>query len=193
MKEVEKDRLLYETSGGGVTLSGGEPTAQPFFTLKLLEALKEKGYHTVLDTCGQVEWTTLEEFLSKVDLVLYDLKHMDPTIHRKLTGVSNELILSNLMKLTQIGYMTILVRVPIIPGYNDSSDNIKAIGGFLSSVGNIEAVELLPYHQLGIPKYEALGRKYTLPHLQPPKTEHLEELRGLLEETGLKVILEGAN
>lgn len=193
LREVEKDRLLYETSGGGVTLSGGEPAAQPLFAARLLKALKEGGYHTALDTCGHVEWTTLRDLLSYVDLVLYDLKHIDPAVHEELTGVSNELILSNLRRIARLGSKILVVRVPVIPGCNDSADNLKAMDGFLGSVGNIDVVELLPYHRLGVPKYEALGREYPMSHLKPLKIEHLEEMRDLFEASGLKVIIEGVD
>jgi pyruvate formate lyase activating enzyme len=191
LQEVEKDRLLYDTSGGGVTLSGGEPAMQPQFASMLLKTLKVGRFHTTLDTCGYVEWTTLRKLLGHTDLVLFDLKHMDPAVHEKLTGVSNELILSNLRRISQLRYKTLIVRVPVIPRYNDSTDNINAIGGFLGGLENVDAVELLPYHRLGVPKYEALGREYSLPRLQPPKKEHLEAIRDLLEASGLKVIIEG--
>jgi len=192
LREVEKDDLLYETSGGGVTLSGGEPAAQPRFASALLRALRGRGYHTALDTCGHAEWETLRGLLDDVDLVLYDLKHMDPAVHEELTGVSNTLILSNLRKIARRGSPTLVVRVPVIPGYNDSADNIDTMGRFLGDL-NIEAVKLLPYHRLGVPKYAALGREYPLPHLQPPSVETLEWIRGALEARGLKVIMEGVD
>lgn len=190
MREVDKDRMLYEASGGGVTLSGGEPTAQPLFASGLLKALKEAGYHIALDTCGQVPWETLNDITNHTDLVLYDLKHMDPRAHEEMTGATNELILSNLQKLTQRGSKTI-IRVPVVPGLNDSTTNIQAMAGFLGSLKSIVAVELLPYHGLGAPKYEALGREYQLGHLHPPTMDSLEEIRRALEAKGLKVIVEG--
>lgn len=190
MREVDKDRMLLEASGGGVTLSGGEPTAQPFFASGLLKALKEAGYHTALDTCGQAPWRALNDITNHTDLVLYDLKHMDPRAHLEMTGATNELILSNLRKLTQRGSKTI-IRVPVVPGFNDSTENIQAMAGFLGSLINIVSVELLPYHDLGALKYEALGREYQLGHLHPPKMDSLEEIRRALEATGLKVVVEG--
>ena len=190
LAEVGKDRLLYETSGGGVTLSGGEPAAQPRFASALLKALKEEGYHTALDTCGNVEWRTLERVLENVDLVLYDLKHMDPVPHENMTGSPNWLILSNLLKIAQLD-MDLVIRVPVIPGFNDSRDDFRVMGKFLGEQGGIETVELLPYHNLGAPKYAALGREYALPHLQSPNPERLVELGRLLETRGLNVIIEG--
>lgn len=190
LREAEKDEVLYKASGGGVTLSGGEPTAQPTFALVLLKALKEAGYHTALDTCGHIPWETLKDILNHVDLVLYDLKHMDPAAHRELTGVANGLILSNLGRLARFD-SKIIVRVPVIPGYNDSADNIEATARFLGGLKSIEAVELLPYHNLGVSKYEVLGREYELHDLQPPTMDALEAIRGLIEAEGLKVVIEG--
>jgi pyruvate formate lyase activating enzyme len=190
LQEAEKDRALYEASGGGVTLSGGEPTAQPVFASGLLKALKEAGYHTALDTCGHVPWETLEGILNHVDLVLYDVKHMDPGTHRELTGAANGLILSNLRRLVQLD-LKIIVRVPVIPGYNDSVKNVEAMARFLGGLKSVEAVELLPYHNLGVPKYEVLGREYALHNLQPPTMDALETIRGLIEAEGLKVVIEG--
>jgi pyruvate formate lyase activating enzyme len=191
IEEVEKDRLLHETSGGGITVSGGEPTMQPRFTSALLKALKRKGYHTALDTSGQAEWKALEKILEDVDLVIYDLKHMDPVPHEKMTGAPNWLILSNLRRITQLG-KRVVIRVPVIPGFNDSRDDFRVMGKFLGGLEGVEAVELLPYHNLGTPKYAALGREYPLHHLQPPSPDRLVELGSLLEARGLNVIIEGA-
>ncbi|UCH56965.1 MAG: glycyl-radical enzyme activating protein [Candidatus Bathyarchaeota archaeon] len=191
MEEVERNRLIIETSGGGVTLSGGEPTVQPRFASGLLRALKERGYHTTLDTCGHVEWETLLRVLANVDLVLYDLKHMDPVQHEKMTGAPNWLILSNLKKAAGLQGKSLVVRVPVIPGLNDSQSNFMVLGRFLGSIHGIDSIELLPYHNLGAPKYEALGRDYALAYLQPPSAERLRMLAGLLEARGLNVVLEG--
>jgi pyruvate formate lyase activating enzyme len=193
LREVEKDRLLYETSWGGVTLSGGEPAAQSQFASELLKSLNWAGYHTALDTSGYAPWEVFEEVTRHADLVLYDLKHMDPRIHEELTGAPNELILSNLRSLSLQASKTIIVRLPVVPGLNDSNENIEATAEFLEGLGNIEAVELLPYHNLGAPKYEALGWEYLLSHLGPPTREHLEEMRKLLEARGLRTILEGVD
>jgi pyruvate formate lyase activating enzyme len=193
LQEVEKDRLLYETSGGGVTLSGGEPAAQSLFASKLLKSLKGAGYHTALDTSGHAPWEAFEGVILHADLVLYDLKHMDPGAHEELTGVSNGLILSNLRKLSKQASKTIVVRVPVVPGLNDSTENVEAMADFLEGLGGIEAVELLPYHNLGAPKYEALGWEYLLSHLQPPTRDRLVEMKRLLEARGLRTILEGVD
>ena len=193
LREVEKDRLLYETSVGGVTLSGGEPAAQSQFASELLKSLKQEGYHTVLDTSGYAPWAVFEDIARHADLVLYDLKHMDPKTHEGLTGAPNELVLSNLRRLSQQGSKTIIVRVPVIPGLNDSEENMEAMAEFLEGLGNIQAVELLPYHNLGIPKYEALGWEYPLSHIQPPTRERLDEILRSFEARGLKTIVEGVD
>jgi pyruvate formate lyase activating enzyme len=126
-----------------------------------------------------------------VDLVLYDIKHADPTAHEALTGVGNKLITSNLAKITERRSNRIVVRFPVIPGRNDSPSNIKATATLLSGMAGIEAIELLPYHDLGTPKYIALGRPYLLTGLEPPTEDELASIRETLEAAGLKVIVEG--
>ncbi|MFQ6053213.1 MAG: glycyl-radical enzyme activating protein [Candidatus Bathyarchaeia archaeon] len=189
--EVEKDRVLYETSGGGVTLSGGEPTAQPEFAGRLLEALKERGIHTALDTCGHAPWGTVERLLAHTDLVLYDLKHMDAEAHRELTGRTNELIISNLERIAASMDQALNVRIPLIPGCNDSEEHLRRMIRFLTGLRRVDAVELLPYHTLGVPKYGSLGRSYSLSHVAPHGRERLLEIRDLFSASGLKVVLEG--
>jgi pyruvate formate lyase activating enzyme len=190
LEEADKDRLLYETSGGGITLSGGEPAMQPGFASALFGAFKERGYHTALDTSGQAAWSTLEKVMADADLVLYDLKQMDSFTHEEITGAPNKLILSNLEKAAGSG-KPLVVRIPVIPGYNDSPDNFAAMAGFLGGLKGIEAAELLPYHNLGSPKYLALGREYPLEGLRTPEPGELRALGGLLEAEGLRVVIEG--
>lgn len=193
LREVEKDRVLHETSRGGVTLSGGEPIAQPEFVAHLLKALKEGNIHTALDTCGHAPWETLEKLLAHTDLVLYDLKHMDPEAHRELTGHTNKTIISNLKRITASGNQALYVRIPLIPGYNDSEEHLKRMSQFLSGLRRVDAVEILPYHRLGVPKYKALGWDYSLSHVLPYEKEELLEIRALFRETGLKVVLRGVD
>ena len=181
---VSKDTLFYRNSGGGVTTSGGEPTHQPEFLKALLTRCQEAGLHTALDTCGLVEWQTLEEILEHVDLVLFDLKHMDTEVHRNLTGVGNEIILENLERTTK--HKLVVVRIPLIPGYTDSKTNIEASGQFLSRIG-ASRVDVVPYHQLGVGKYERLGKKYTLRDVETISDERTEECVQILERYGLQV------
>ena len=189
MVTVRKDKRLYEVSGGGVTVSGGEPMYQPGFTYMLLRALKEEGYHTALDTCGYASWETLERMLPLTDLVLYDLKHVDPGAHQGLTGRDNDLIISNLRRVSEVE-VDMVVRVPLIPGLNDSEEHLRGMAEFLGGL-NLEAVEILPYHRLGVPKYEALGRKYALVDVNSHSEAQLLRVGEILRANGLNVVLEG--
>ncbi len=186
MQEVEKDSLFYRNSNGGVTLSGGEPTKQFEFILEFFKRCKEKGIHTILDTCGYTSWGSLKKILEYIDLVLYDIKHIDSEKHKKFTGVSNEIILSNAKALLDNNIKTIF-RIPIIPGYNDEKENIETIARFLKEIGGKE-VNLLPYHRLGIKKYEKLGINYSL-KIQSPTKRSLEEIKAIFKEKGLKCLI----
>ncbi|HUS78349.1 MAG TPA: glycyl-radical enzyme activating protein [Patescibacteria group bacterium] len=184
IEEVLKDRIFYDNSGGGVTLSGGEPLAQPEFTRALLEAARKEGVHTALDTSGYAPWRVLEEALEFTDLVLYDLKQMDSGVHRALTGVPNELIIDNLRRLDGLG-LPIWIRIPLIPGRNDGDANFHAIGELLSGLANVERVEILGYHRLAESKYERAGMEYTLKGLESPTEEEIESRRRILLCHGL--------
>jgi len=184
MEEVLGDRIFHDNSGGGVTLSGGEPLAQPDFTRALLEAARGEGVHTALDTSGYSPWRVLEGVLEFTDLVLYDLKQMDSEVHKALTGVTNELIIENLRRLD--GHdIPIWIRIPLIPGRNDGDLNLQAIGELLSELANVERVEFLGYHRLAESKYERAGMEYTLKGLKPPTEEEIESRRQILLVHGL--------
>jgi pyruvate formate lyase activating enzyme len=184
IEEVLKDRIFYDNSGGGVTLSGGEPLAQPEFTRALLEAARKEGVHAALDTSGYAPWRVLEGVLEFTDLVLYDLKQMDSGVHRALTGVPNELIIDNLRRLDGLG-LPIWIRIPLIPGRNDGDANFLAIGELLSGLANVERVEILGYHRLAESKYERAGMEYTLKGLESPTEEEIESRRRILLCHGL--------
>ena len=175
IEEVKKDMPFYENSGGGVTLSGGEPTMQSEFCIALLRESRKAGMHTALDTSGYVKWETFSKILDYVDLVLYDIKHMDRVKHKKYTGLSNELILSNLRKLGEMD-IAIEIRMPVIPGINDSEDNLSAVSRFLHEMKNIQRIKLLPYHRLGEGKYERLDMVYELKGIEPPDKGRMEQL-----------------
>jgi pyruvate formate lyase activating enzyme len=167
--ELLKDRVYFEKSGGGVTLSGGEPTMQPRFAWALLKALHEEGIHTALDTCGLTSWETLESMIPYVDLVLYDLKEMDPERHRAYTGADNALILENASRLTSCiinegRKFRLWIRTPLIPGYTARPDNIRAIGVFIrTELGRaVQRWDLCTFNNLCIHKYEELGIKWPL-------------------------------
>jgi len=182
---VSKDSLFYRNSNGGVTFSGGEPIYQPAFLLELLKESQKQGFHTCLDTSAYTQWEVLEEILDHVDLVLFDIKHVDPEKHVELTGVDNRLILNNLKRTVDIG-KKIIIRVPLLLGVNDSEKNINALGNFMSEL-SINKVDLLPYHKLGVKKYERLGMEYNLTELRSFKREEVDVIRGILENFGLEV------
>ena len=188
LAEVEKDRDLLMVSGGGVTLSGGEPMAQPEFTLELLKHLKQEGYHTALDTSGYAPWVKLKQALDYTDLVLYDLKHMDSSKHQQYTGVKNELILENLDRISDHG-KRIWVRVPLIPGVNDDEEHIKTLIEYVRDL-NVERTFFLPYHEIGVPKYEALNRVYNYSG-EPHSLDRLKEIKKQASEILDNVVVMG--
>ena len=155
LAEVIKDKAFYDNSGGGVTFSGGECMLQLDFLCEILEKCKSAGIHTAVDTAGNVPWKSFEKILPFTDLFLYDIKAFGAELHRKGTSVSNELILENLKNLS--GRADIIVRIPVIGGYNDNDEEIRQIADFLKQIKIIKA-ELLPYHAMGEHKYTALGR-----------------------------------
>lgn len=189
IKEIEKDLVFYEESGGGVTFSGGEPLGQSEFLEGLLNGCREKKIHTAVDTSGYISWEILNKMIPKVDLFLYDLKLMDNERHKKYTGVSNELILENLKKLSS-AHNNIFVRFPVIPGINDDYQNIRKLGEFLSSL-EMTQVNLLSYHYIGKDKYRRLGSAYKLATTQPPSKEKLSEVSTILRKFNLNVKLRG--
>lgn len=182
---VNKDSLYYSNSGGGITLGGGECTSQPEFVMELLNRCYDRAIHTCIDTCGYAPWNVLAEILKKVELVLLDIKHLDSGKHKELTGVGNELILDNAAKMKEMG-KKIIIRVPLIPGYNDDEKNIKATGRFMKLWG-LDRVDILPYHRLGASKYHALGQEYPLEDLPALKKEEVQRTVKILESFGLKV------
>lgn len=185
MAEVEKDRAFYRRSGGGLTLGGGEPLAQHQFSERLLEAAQEAYLHTALETCGHAPWSHFEAVLKHVDLLQFDLKHMNPAKHQELTGQSNELILDNLSRvLSMKAQEDVVIRIPVIPGCTDSVQNIKETAGFAAGLGFTQ-MELVPYHRLGASKYSQYGMLCPMPNCEPPRQPHLDRLRETVEESGL--------
>ena len=166
--EVLNDKPFYENSGGGVTLSGGEPLAQYDFSLELLKKAKENGIHTAIETCGYAEKSKILEIAKYVDLFLFDCKETDPELHKKYTGVDNKVILENLKALSDTG-SKIILRCPIIPGFNDRAEHFKGISEIADKFSGIEHIEIEPFHPLGESKYSALSREYA--DIQPPDTE----------------------
>jgi pyruvate formate lyase activating enzyme len=190
LAEVERDRKFYNHSGGGVTFSGGEPTAQPVFLEEACRQAQKRYLHTAIETCGYVRWETFRSILRYVDLVLYDIKHMDSNEHRRLTGVPNELILSNLERIGEMGKQ-VHVRLPLVPGCNDSAENLRATAEFVARLPNVQKLEILPYHRLGEPKWRQLDRPYQLHGVIPPSREHVYELADIARTYGLEVSIGG--
>lgn len=189
--EVQKDQAFYETSGGGVTLSGGEVLAQDIsFIVELLQNLKIRGIEVNIDTCGYVDFSRFEAVLPYTKSFLYDLKLMDADKHKKYTGVDNNLILENLKKLSE-NKASIWVRIPVIGGVNDTNKNMVETAEFIKSNDiNPEHIHLLPYHNTGCSKYQQLGKKYDDSFTTPSK-EKLEEYRRIFESHGLTNIYIG--
>jgi pyruvate formate lyase activating enzyme len=189
MREVEKDRVFYEESKGGVTFSGGEPLAQHHFLHELLINCRLKGIHTVVDTSGYGDWDALEKLAKETDIFLYDLKHLDDIYHRKYTGLSNVTILENLKRLAVI-HRDIRIRIPIIPGINDQDHHIDQLCQFVLSL-HISKINILPYHTIGADKYKRLGEEYKLAGMKPPSGERMEEIAERIKKWGLHVKIGG--
>jgi len=166
LEEVERDRKFYTQSGGGVTFSGGEPTLQADFLRSCLAAAKAGGLHTAVETCGHAPWETFAALLGSVDLFLCDIKHMDAARHRELTGVSNERILDNISRLSQAG-AALRLRLPLVPGANDTGQNVTATARFASELPTLQGFDILPYHRLGESKWRQLGRAYPMSGIAP--------------------------
>lgn len=180
LSEIMKDKSFYDSSSGGVTFSGGEPLMQHTFLLDILKACKANGVHTAIETTGYTKKEVLADIVANLDLIFMDVKHMNSDEHRKLTGVSNERILENLAFIAE-HHENIIVRIPVIPGLNNSDENISATADFVAS-HNIKKLELLPYHNLGEVKYEQLGMKYALSDLGSPSDSEMEHLVKVAEK-----------
>jgi len=189
-REIAKDSPFYRRSKGGVTVGGGEPTMQHEFVTEFLKKCKQHYIHTVIETCGYVKWEHLERILQYVDLLYYDIKHMDPVVHKELTGVSNELILENARQASAMRPM--IIRIPTVPGLTDSDDNISATARFAAELGeNLQRIELLPYHKFGTQTYDRLGWKYELTDVEPPSDDHMKRLKDIVESCGVKAQIGG--
>lgn len=190
IEEVEKDFPFYQRSGGGMTVTGGEPLMQADFVRMLLKSCEEKGIHTAIETCGYAEWEDFKKVLEYVDLVLYDIKYMNNEKHRELIGVGNKLILQNAKKVAKLG-KDMVIRVPVIPDCNDSLENMEAIAEFARTLEGVEEIHLLPYHRLGESKYDRLGKSYKLKGVKPLDKESLSKQKKIIESYQLKVQVGG--
>ena len=186
-EEVKKSLVFFKNSGGGVTVGGGEVTAQGGFVRDLLRRCKAEQVHTAIETCGHCSWQILAGILEFTDLVFYDIKHMDPKKHKESTGVSNRRILGNLVKVSREP-VELIVRIPVIPGFNDDEANLRSAAEFIAErldLSHFKWVELLPYHKLGTFKYDRLGKEYALKSVEVPGNEAIESLKEIFQSNGL--------
>ena len=183
MKTVEKDRQYYWRTGGGLTLSGGESLCQPEFATALLQAAQESGISTAMESMGCAKWETIEKLLPYLDQYLLDIKHMNPRKHKEFTGRSNELMIENAMKIAKSSMTELSIRVPVIPGFNDTEEEIRQIAAYTATLPNVKRMHLLPYHRLGQDKYTGLNREYLMGDVKPPTNEHMEKLLKVAEVT----------
>ncbi|MEG0134734.1 MAG: glycyl-radical enzyme activating protein [Cetobacterium sp.] len=188
MNEIEKDKMFYEESGGGITLSGGEIMTQDInYILELLKKLKMKGYNVMIDTCGHAPQKNYETILPYVDTFLYDIKMMDNELHKKYMGKENELILSNLKYLSNQG-ANIYIRIPLIGNVNSSVENIEEIVSFLKNNINLKKINLLPYHNTGSGKYKKLDLEYLGENFTTPTIEEMEQFINIFKKNGFSDI-----
>jgi pyruvate formate lyase activating enzyme len=188
--EIEKDRLFYDESGGGVTFSGGEPLRQEAFLNAMLRSCRLRDLHTVVDTSGHAPRSVMEKVAPLTDLFLFDLKLMDDTAHRRFTGASNQPILENLRLLDRLG-RPFRIRVPMIPGVTDGEDNLRRIADFLEPLDSLQAVDLLPYHRIGEGKYRRMGMpKPAMPPLNRGETD-MDDAAAIFASRGYSVCIGG--
>ncbi len=191
MKKVIQDKAYYKRTGGGLTLSGGESLCQQEFVSALLSEAKAAGISTAVETTACLPFYMIEPQLPLLDYVLMDIKHTDSLKHEKYTGMRNELILANAKRIAQIKGDRLIIRVPVIPNFNDTESEIRDIARFTASLGGVREIHLLPYHRLGYDKYVGLSREYGMGDVRPPQNEQMERLRRVAEAEGLIAIVGG--
>lgn len=189
-EEVRRDKLFYDGSGGGVTVTGGEPLQQPLFLAAIFKLCREAGIHTCIETSGYASARVLGQVLPLVDYVLFDLKHMDSQVHREYTGRPNGRTLDNAQRVAKSG-VPVLFRIPLIPDFNDTLDNIRATAQFVKGLerDNVHGIELMPYHRLGMGKYEALDRPYPMEGTRLHEPAEVELVRQRFEDFGVRCIV----
>ena len=182
---IERDRIYYRRSGGGLTLSGGESLTQPDFAVALLKTAKERGINTAMESAGFADFSVISRYLPYLDLYLMDIKHMNSAKHKEFTSQPNELILENAKKITDAG-ARLIVRTPVIPTFNATKEEIGEIAKFASSLKGVTQMHILPYHRIGTDKYKGLNRDYSLTGIEPPSKELMNELLEVVNSYGLK-------
>ncbi len=191
METVDKDMRYYYRSGGGLTLSGGESLLQPEFARDLFQAAKDKGYSTALESMAGVRYENIEMVLPFLDQYLMDIKHMDPAKHKEFTGRDNTLMLENAKKVAASGQTELIIRTPVIPGFNDTPGEIRDIARFAASLPGVKVMHILPYHRLGYDKYIGLGREYTMGNVEPPNPQKMSELKSVVDSCGIECTIGG--
>lgn len=186
METVVKDEHFYRISGGGVTVSGGEPARQPDFVGEILKKCKAIGIHTAIETSGFAEWKEFRKLLKFTDLFLMDIKHMDPEEHLTITGQRNEIILENIERTAKAKPGSVVIRFPVVPGKNDSDDNIDSLVQFMIKA-DINKIDIIPFHKLGQHEYEELGIEYEVEGLRVPEPELLLKIKNHIESRGIEV------
>jgi len=185
---VLRDKVFYEKSGGGITISGGEPSLQVDFIIALMQVMREEKVHIALDTCGGVKWQTLKSIVELSDLVLYDIKCMDSDNHLKYTGISLELVLENAKEITKTG-KPMWIRTPIIPGYTDSDENVKSISRFIKdNLPSVQRYDLLAFNNLCVPKYRRLDRTWVFNDKSAISQDKMENLAAIAKREGLNFV-----
>ncbi|WP_312952011.1 glycyl-radical enzyme activating protein [Superficieibacter sp.] len=182
IRELQKEENLFRRSGGGVTLSGGEPLAQPEFARELLKACKAKGWHTAIETTGFTTKEVIEDVFPWIDLALTDIKAINPSVHEQNTGVNNSRILENLLRISFI--TKVIVRIPLVPGVNDNEEEIRSIAEFAKLMSGVDTIHLLPYHTFGENKYNLLGRIYPMGNTPSLAENKIENLKKMIESMG---------
>jgi len=186
---IKKDDIFYRYSEGGITISGGEPLLFPVFLDSLFRLCRQQGIHTAVETCGYVPWQNIKDLSPRINLFLYDLKHMDQDKHNKFIGTGNKLILENLVKLDKLNPQ-LIIRIPVIPGFNDTVSEINEILNFIYTLKHVQEVHLLPYHNLGKSKYAALNIPYPMIDRNPISMKKIHTLRDELQEEELKIVID---
>lgn len=190
MVEVEKDREFYGRTGGGVTFSGGEPLAQPEFLEALAKESVKRGLDTAIETCGAAPWQSFESVLKYINTVIFDLKHMDPEKHQKYAKISNKVILENLRLIDSLG-VPIRVRMPLVPEFNDSDEDIQATAAFVSTLKNLQAFDVYPYNRMCEPKWKHLGIHNKLHGMPPHPMEEVKRIAQIARDFGITVTVGG--
>jgi pyruvate formate lyase activating enzyme len=192
LKIVEKERVFINQSKGGVTFSGGEPMLQSEFLSEALQACKENGFHTAVDTSGYSSVEQYKSIIPFTDLFLFDLKHLDEEKHIELTGASNMEILDNYRLILDCG-KDVMLRIPVIPGYNDDPGHLGKLKQFISDTKTetLKKINLLPFHKIGSSKYKRFNIPYTMSGTEPPSKERMQKLKEYFSETGIKVKIGG--